>query len=48
MEYYTHRAGRTARAGKKGLSLSFISLQDKKQIKRLESALNIEFSETIV
>lgn len=48
MEYYTHRAGRTARAGKKGLSLSFISLQDKKQIKRLESTLNIEFSETIV
>jgi len=48
MEYYTHRAGRTARAGKKGLSLSFISLQDKKQIKRLESALNIDFSETIV
>jgi len=48
MEYYTHRAGRTARAGKKGLSLSFISLQDKKQIKRLENALNIEFSETIV
>ena len=48
MEYYTHRAGRTARAGKKGLSLSFISLQDKKQIKRIENALNIQFSETIV
>lgn len=48
MEYYTHRAGRTARAGKKGLSLSFITAQDKKNIKRLENALNISFSETIV
>jgi len=48
MEYYTHRAGRTARAGKKGLSLSFISEQDKRAIKRLEKALNISFSETIV
>jgi ATP-dependent RNA helicase DeaD len=47
-EYYTHRSGRTARAGKKGLSLAFVSEQDKKQIKRLEAGLNITFNETVV
>lgn len=47
IEYYTHRSGRTARAGKKGLSLSFILPQEKKRIKALENALNISFKEKI-
>lgn len=41
--YYTHRSGRTARAGKKGKSIAFISSRDMHKIKRLERALNINF-----
>ena len=44
-EYYTHRSGRTARAGKKGVSFAFIHPQDKKMIKELEKSLNIQFFE---
>lgn len=43
-EYYTHRSGRTARAGKKGASISFISNKEGYRIKRLEKALGIEFN----
>jgi ATP-dependent RNA helicase DeaD len=45
VEYYTHRSGRTARAGKKGVSFAFIHPQDKKMIKELERSLNIQFFE---
>jgi ATP-dependent RNA helicase DeaD len=48
IEYYTHRAGRTARAGKKGLSIAFINSKDKKQLKQIEQTLNISFAETLV
>jgi ATP-dependent RNA helicase DeaD len=48
MEYYTHRAGRTARAGKTGLSLAFITSKDKKQLKQIEQDLNITFELTTV
>lgn len=47
IEYYTHRSGRTARAGKKGLSLSFILPQEIKRIKGIEQALNITFKEKV-
>jgi ATP-dependent RNA helicase DeaD len=40
-EYYTHRSGRTARAGKKGFSLSLISNKEYKQLKNIESALKL-------
>lgn len=42
-EYYTHRSGRTARAGKKGASISFISNKESYRINRLEKALDIDF-----
>ena len=45
VEYYTHRAGRTARAGKKGMSLAMIDPKEKYQITRLEDQLNVEFQE---
>lgn len=48
MEYYTHRSGRTARAGKKGRSIAFIHEGDKKHIKRIESALKITFNQTVI
>ncbi len=42
--YYTHRSGRTARAGKKGVSIAFISRREKAVIGRMENALGIEFT----
>ena len=45
MEYYTHRSGRTARAGKKGLSLSLLDSRDRKRIGHIEHELRISFSE---
>jgi ATP-dependent RNA helicase DeaD len=45
IEYYTHRSGRTARAGKKGMSLSLISNKELKNLQEIESALKIEIKE---
>lgn len=47
-EYYTHRAGRTARAGNKGLSLAFVSPKEKRQLKDIEKELNITFDITTI
>jgi ATP-dependent RNA helicase DeaD len=44
-EYYTHRSGRTARAGKKGVSLSLITPFETKQIRFYEKSLHISFSQ---
>jgi ATP-dependent RNA helicase DeaD len=44
-EYYTHRSGRTARAGKKGLSLALVSTFEMKQIRYFEKTLTIAFSQ---
>ncbi len=41
--YYTHRSGRTARAGKKGISLAMIGPRDTGKLKRLENDLRIKF-----
>ena len=41
--YYTHRSGRTARAGKKGVSIAFISRREKAVVNRMSTALGIEF-----
>tara|TARA_R110002072_G_scaffold138653_2_gene281981 strand:- start:2009 stop:3790 length:1782 start_codon:yes stop_codon:yes gene_type:complete len=43
-EYYTHRSGRTARAGKKGISLSLVTRSDKRKMSMLENKLKIRFS----
>ncbi|MGB1042268.1 MAG: DEAD/DEAH box helicase [Tenacibaculum sp.] len=45
LEYYTHRSGRTARAGKKGVSLALILNNEKNKIKEVERTLQIQFSE---
>lgn len=42
--YYTHRSGRTARAGKKGISIAFVSNREKGRIFRLEQQLKIKFT----
>jgi len=42
-EYYTHRSGRTARAGKKGVSLCIVSPSEMEQIRNFEKGLGIKF-----
>jgi len=44
-EYYTHRSGRTARAGKEGISLCICTSRDMKQLRYFEKALNIVFNQ---
>ncbi len=39
--YYTHRSGRTARAGKKGISMVFINGSEEYKIRRIENQLGI-------
>lgn len=47
-EYYTHRSGRTARAGKSGVSVCLIKAEDLHELKSIETKLNIQFVETAV
>ncbi len=42
--YYTHRSGRTARAGKKGISIALVAGKDIRKIPYLERMLNINFT----
>jgi ATP-dependent RNA helicase DeaD len=44
-EYYTHRSGRTARAGKKGVSVAFIDPRERKQLEKLANELALNFGE---
>ena len=43
LESYTHRSGRTARAGKKGISLAFINPREGRRITELERKNKITF-----
>jgi ATP-dependent RNA helicase DeaD len=43
LDSYTHRSGRTARAGKKGVSLVFINAGDRKKLEELERKKQIKF-----
>lgn len=44
-EYYTHRSGRTARAGKEGTSLCIVTSPEMKQLRYFEKALGIGFKQ---
>lgn len=44
-EHYTHRSGRTARAGRTGVSVCMVKTEDLAELKTLESDLNIQFAE---
>lgn len=48
LEYYTHRSGRTGRAGNKGTSLAFINGRERGKVRKLEKDLQISFKETDV
>ena len=43
MEYYTHRSGRTGRAGKKGVSLAFINPREGRKITEIEKKIKVKF-----
>ncbi|NVJ89522.1 MAG: DEAD/DEAH box helicase [Flavobacteriaceae bacterium] len=45
LEYYTHRSGRTARAGKSGTSLAFVLPSEIEKIHHIQKELNIKFTE---
>ncbi len=47
-EYYTHRSGRTARAGKKGTSIAFINGREKGRIERISRSLKITFESVLI
>lgn len=42
-EYYTHRSGRTARAGKEGLSIALVNTSEVKTLRNYERTLGIKF-----
>lgn len=42
-EVYTHRSGRTGRAGKRGISVNIVHLRETRRIKELERLLQREF-----
>ena len=44
MQYYTHRSGRTARAGKTGVSITLIEPSERPKITRLEQELGVNFT----
>jgi ATP-dependent RNA helicase DeaD len=44
MEYYTHRSGRTARAGKKGISIAIISKREIGRIQQVERSIKRKFT----
>lgn len=43
MEFYTHRSGRTARAGKKGISIAMVSNREVGKIRQIEKTLKSTF-----
>lgn len=45
LEYYTHRSGRTARAGKKGQSIALIIPGEMQKVVDIQKALGIKFRE---
>lgn len=47
-DYYTHRSGRTARAGKKGIALALLSGKDTAKLSILERKLKIKFNKVPV
>lgn len=48
LEAYTHRSGRTGRAGKKGVSLAFINSRETRKINELEKKLKVKFQKVMV
>ncbi len=45
IEYYTHRSGRTGRAGNKGISLVFINPREVRKISSIEKFIKVQFEQ---
>lgn len=48
MEFYTHRSGRTARAGKKGISIAMISKREMGRVRQIEKTLRSTFKRMMI
>ena len=48
IENYTHRSGRTGRAGKKGTSLSIVHVREKHKIRNIEKEIGKKFEEGVI
>ncbi len=48
MDFYTHRSGRTARAGKKGISIAMISRRELGKLKQIERSLKSPFTRMMI
>ncbi len=48
MEFYTHRSGRTARAGKKGVSIAMITKKELGKVKQIEKTLKSSFTRMMI
>jgi len=48
LDYYTHRSGRTARAGKTGKSIALVIPGEMQKIKNYQNVLGITFSEIVL
>jgi len=44
-EEYTHRVGRTARKGKGGVAVSFVTERDEEKVLKIEARINTKLSE---
>lgn len=44
MEFYTHRSGRTARAGKKGISIALVNAKETGKIRQIEKGVKTTFT----
>lgn len=48
LEVYTHRSGRTGRAGKSGISISIVNYREKSRISQIEKAINKKIEKVMV
>lgn len=48
IEFYTHRAGRTARAGKTGVSIALVARKELHKIKQIEKMIKTTFQKVLV
>ncbi|HET9486140.1 MAG TPA: DEAD/DEAH box helicase [Chryseosolibacter sp.] len=48
IEFYTHRSGRTARAGKTGVSIALVSRRELQKIRQIEKMIKVSFQKVPV
>lgn len=48
IEFYTHRSGRTARAGKTGISIALIGRNESGKIRQIEKAIRVKFERKLI